>query len=68
VLIGTAYWQGLLGWLRDTVLADGKISAADLDRLTLTDDVDEAVQLMVESSAKHAPNGQGGRGGQVMGT
>ena len=47
VLIGVDYWQGLLDWLRDTVLADGKISQADLDMLTLTDDVDEAVALMV---------------------
>ena len=37
------YWAGLLDWLRDTVLADGKISPADLDMLALTDDVDEAV-------------------------
>ena len=41
VLIGVDYWSGLLDWLRDTVLAQGKISAADLDMLTLTDDVDE---------------------------
>ena len=43
VLIGVDYWSGLLDWLRDTVLAEGKINAADLDMLTLTDDVDEAV-------------------------
>jgi uncharacterized protein (TIGR00730 family) len=49
VLLGVDYWSGLLAWLRDTVLADGKISAADLDMLTLTDDVDEAVRLMVEA-------------------
>jgi uncharacterized protein (TIGR00730 family) len=48
VLIGTEYWSGLLGWLRDTVLDDGKMSAADLDLLSVTDDVDEAVALMVE--------------------
>ena len=47
VLIGTAYWKGLLDWLRDTVLAEGKINSADLDMLTLTDDVDEAVAMMV---------------------
>ncbi|MEZ5092103.1 TIGR00730 family Rossman fold protein [Nocardioides sp.] len=52
VLMGTAYWQGLVDWLRDTVLAEGKIAATDLDRLTLTDDVDRAVGLMVESSDK----------------
>ena len=47
VLIGTDYWAGLLGWLRDTMLADGKIGPADLDMISLTDDVDEAVALMV---------------------
>jgi uncharacterized protein (TIGR00730 family) len=47
VLIGTDYWSGLLGWLRETVLADGKISEADLDMFTVTDDPDEAVALMV---------------------
>jgi uncharacterized protein (TIGR00730 family) len=47
VLVGTAYWSGLVSWLRDIVLADGKISASDLDRVVVTDDVDEAVALMV---------------------
>lgn len=46
VLVGVDYWSGLIDWLRTTVLADGKISEADLDRLTLTDDIDEAVGLM----------------------
>jgi len=46
VLIGVDYWSGLLDWLRGTVLSDGKISEADLDMLTLTDDVDEAVAIM----------------------
>jgi uncharacterized protein (TIGR00730 family) len=49
VLLGVDYWRGLLDWLRDTVLVDGKISASDLDMLTLTDDLDEAVRLMVEA-------------------
>jgi uncharacterized protein (TIGR00730 family) len=43
VLFGTAYWQGLVDWLRETMLPDGKINASDLDLLLLTDDVDEAV-------------------------
>ncbi|WP_323791893.1 TIGR00730 family Rossman fold protein [Nocardioides sp.] len=46
VLIGVDYWSGLIDWLRDTVLADGKISEADLDRFVLTDDVEEAVSLV----------------------
>jgi uncharacterized protein (TIGR00730 family) len=48
VLIGTEYWSGLLTWLRGTVLADGKLSEADLDLLMVTDDVEEAVALVVE--------------------
>ena len=46
VLMGTAYWGGLVSWLRETVLVEGKISASDLDRFHLTDDVDEAVRLV----------------------
>ena len=46
-LVGVDYWTGLLDWLRKTVLADGKITEADLEMLTLTDDLDEAVALMV---------------------
>ena len=30
-------------------MADGKISQADLEMLVLTDDLDEAVQLMVDA-------------------
>jgi uncharacterized protein (TIGR00730 family) len=47
VLIGVDYWSGLIAWLRDTVLAGNRISAADLDMLQLTDDVEEAVSIMV---------------------
>ena len=49
VLMGVDYWSGLLAWLRDTVLADGKIGEADLDLLTLTDDPELAVDLMVQA-------------------
>ncbi len=65
-LIGVDYWSGLIGWLKDTVLADGKISAADLDLLTLTDDIDQVVEMMVEAQADHgltvvAQHEEGGR-------
>ncbi len=52
VLIGTEYWSGLLDWLRDTVLDGGKITESDLDRINLTDDVTEAVSLVVEGSRR----------------
>ncbi|GAA1361075.1 MULTISPECIES: TIGR00730 family Rossman fold protein [Catellatospora] len=44
VMMGKAYWSGLLSWMRDTMLADGKINAVDLDLIVCTDDVDEAVE------------------------
>jgi uncharacterized protein (TIGR00730 family) len=50
VLLGVDYWSGLLAWLRDTALAEGMISEPDLDRIVLTDDVDEAVAHVVSRS------------------
>ena len=47
VLLGSDYWGGLLAWLRDTAAAAGTISASDLDLITVTDDVDEAVAAIV---------------------
>jgi uncharacterized protein (TIGR00730 family) len=49
VLIGTEYWAGLLGWLRDVALADGKLGRGDLEMMQVTDDVDEAVGLLAAS-------------------
>jgi uncharacterized protein (TIGR00730 family) len=47
VLFGSEYWAGLIGWLRQAALAQGTISAPDLDMFTVTDDVDEAVAAVV---------------------
>ncbi|MGC9668828.1 TIGR00730 family Rossman fold protein [Planosporangium sp. 12N6] len=52
VLMGTAYWGGLLDWMRDTMAADGKIGPADLKLFCLTDDVDEAVRHIVNADAE----------------
>jgi uncharacterized protein (TIGR00730 family) len=54
ILMGTAYWGGLIDWVRRTLLADGKINEADLDLIRLTDDVDEAVQVIVGTDAPPA--------------
>ncbi|HEX8632056.1 MAG TPA: TIGR00730 family Rossman fold protein [Catenuloplanes sp.] len=51
VLMGSAYWQGLLDWLNDTLRADGKISPSDLDLILVTDDVEHAVRHIVEADA-----------------
>jgi uncharacterized protein (TIGR00730 family) len=52
VLLGTTYWSGLIAWLRETALEQGTIRQSDLDSLHLTDDVDEAVAMMVASRDK----------------
>jgi hypothetical protein len=51
VLMGSAYWHGLLEWIRNTMAAEGKISPVDLDLICLTDDVNEAVRHIVEADA-----------------
>jgi hypothetical protein len=51
ILMGTAYWAGLVDWIKQTLLADGKISPADLELIQLTDDVDEAVRIIVDADA-----------------
>lgn len=53
VLVGTDYWAGLLGWLRDTVAASGKIAARELDLFEVTDDLDLVVERMVAAREAH---------------
>jgi uncharacterized protein (TIGR00730 family) len=48
VLYGSAYWGGLLAWIKDTQLAAGAISPEDLNLLILTDSVDEIRDIMVD--------------------
>jgi uncharacterized protein (TIGR00730 family) len=54
VLLGTEYWRGLVDWLRTTVAGTARMKAADLDLFSVTDDVDEAVRIIVESTARPA--------------
>ena len=43
ILVGNAYWQGLLDWVRDRLLETGKISPEDLDLIQLVDEPAEVV-------------------------
>ncbi|MBG0561737.1 LOG family protein [Actinoplanes aureus] len=51
ILMGTDYWSGLLDWLKRRMLDDGKINAADMDLIQVTDDVAEAVRIIVDADA-----------------
>ena len=46
VLFGSAYWRGLLAWLRDTVAAEGKIDPADVERLVVTDSIEDILEIV----------------------
>jgi uncharacterized protein (TIGR00730 family) len=51
VLVGSAYWGGLIDWLKTTMLAEGKIGADELSLLHLADDADEVVKIIKEAHA-----------------
>ncbi|HEY2628931.1 MAG TPA: TIGR00730 family Rossman fold protein [Usitatibacter sp.] len=38
ILVNSAYWKGLLDWIRSQMLADGMISPGDLDLFQMIDD------------------------------
>jgi uncharacterized protein (TIGR00730 family) len=49
VLFDSDYWGEMLDWARKELLAKGTISASDLDLMTVTDDPDEAVRIVVQA-------------------
>ena len=51
LLVGTAYWQGLVDWIRERLAGEGKISPGDLDLFQVTDE--PARVLEVVRSAAH---------------
>jgi uncharacterized protein (TIGR00730 family) len=56
ILYDTAYWAGLLDWIRASVLPGGKVKPADVDLLQTSDDIDEIVDIIVRAdTAKNAP-------------
>jgi uncharacterized protein (TIGR00730 family) len=52
VLVGSEHWRGLYDWLRDDVLADGRISPADLDLLRLCDDPVQVAEIVKLASGR----------------
>jgi uncharacterized protein (TIGR00730 family) len=52
VLVGTRYWSPLVEWLKERVLAEGKISPPDVDLLALVDDVEEILQIVTTATER----------------
>jgi hypothetical protein len=49
VLYDAAYWEGLLTWIENTLLAEGKISAPDLELLMVADEPTAVRDLILEA-------------------
>jgi len=48
ILVGCAFWQAMLDWIKGSLLAEGKVSPHDLDLVTCTDDPAEIERIIVE--------------------
>lgn len=51
VLFGSTYWEGLLNWIRDFAMKQGKVTEQDLKLLHVTDSPTEVVQIVVNSQS-----------------
>ncbi|MEX2212965.1 MAG: TIGR00730 family Rossman fold protein [Phycisphaeraceae bacterium] len=58
VCIGHGYWDGLVKWLKHTMLDEyACISPNDMDLFSVTDDVNEAVRIIMDFHAKKKKEG-----------
>lgn len=51
VLFGSDYWAGMLDWIRDVLMKEGKVTEQDLKLLHLTDSPSEVVKRIVDSQS-----------------
>ena len=51
VLYGSEFWSGLLEWIKSKVLTEGYVTDEELALVTVTDDIDEAVEIMMQHRA-----------------
>ena len=58
VLVGVAFWQGMVDWIRSRMIETGKIDPEDIDLILLTDDVDEAVDVIVRAAEERRREGR----------
>jgi uncharacterized protein (TIGR00730 family) len=59
ILVGTAFFGGLIDWIRARLVGDGMIEAADLDLVVVTDDPDEIVEIMKRASRRRGEDAVG---------
>jgi hypothetical protein len=59
ILVGTAFFGGLIDWMRVRLVGDGMIEAADVDLVVVTDDPDEVVEIMKRASRRRGEDAVG---------
>ena len=55
ILFGREYWRGLLEWCKKTLVQKGMIGEADMELVTVTDDPDEAVKVVLDYLRRVGP-------------
>ena len=52
VLVGSAYWKGLIDWVKKSMLNTNRISKEDLDIFSIVDEPSEAAQVIKDFYSK----------------
>ena len=59
VLVGSDFWEGMIDWISQRVLAAGNVSPEDVALLTLVDDADEALAEVRRGAQRQGRLGDG---------
>ncbi len=55
IMFGKKYWRGLLRWMRTQLEDNAYISAGDIELATLTDSVEEAIEVILDYQRRMGP-------------
>jgi uncharacterized protein (TIGR00730 family) len=53
VLVGKKYWQGLIEWIKATMVSEHNVNESDLDYFHIVDTADEAVKVITDFYSKY---------------
>ncbi len=56
ILVGSEYWNGLMGWIDDCLVADGFIHADDREIYRIVDTPEEVLQVVTLERDRHGTN------------
>jgi uncharacterized protein (TIGR00730 family) len=52
ILMQSSYWRGLIDWIRDRMISEGMIDAADMNLIKLIDEPDKVVAAIFDHYEK----------------